>query len=442
MQTKEKIKKILFKTKFVLGVVLTVGFFVVHFSLAETSIADLPIQNISDSDTQDKIDELEKKAEVYREIIEIKQKQSQSLNNQISIMDSNIQQVEAQIESNKKKIDDFNTQIIRLQKLVAENNAKILQQKDLLSKMIQAYYEYSKQNPVNAFFERTSLSSFMVQKDRLAQTSDKMNDLLKSITDLKVKKETEIASLEEKKKKIVDLHYTLEGQTVDLENIKISKKNLLDQTKGEEVRYNKLLERVEQQKLELLNIDELSLAGGLSADAYEKPPADSFAPLSWYYSQKDSRWGDSKIGNSKSLMKDYGCAVTSVAMILAMHGSSSVTPKTLAKQPIFSWDLIAWPQTWSFSNLTLSSNGFGHGNLSWNIIDSEIKKGNPVIVYINKSGGKGGHYVVVHHKTTKGKYVVHDPYFGPNIYLDTSRALVGLMGTNTATSVNQMIIYK
>jgi len=91
--------------------------------------------------------------------------------------------------------------------------------------------------------------------------------------------------------------------------------------------------------------------------------------------------------------------------------------------------------------VTLSSSGKSHGNIDWLIIDAQIAKGNPVIVYIGKTKGSGGHYVVIHHKASDGQYIVHDPYFGPNIFLNTTRALVGAMGVDSSTTTNQMIIY-
>jgi hypothetical protein len=76
-------------------------------------------------------------------------------------------------------------------------------------------------------------------------------------------------------------------------------------------------------------------------------------------------------------------------------------------------------------------------------VDKELSAGNPVIVFINARNG-AGHYVVVHHKTDKGKYVVHDPYWGANIYLDSSIELLSKLYKVSISkrSINQMIIYK
>ena len=101
-------------------------------------------------------------------------------------------------------------------------------------------------------------------------------------------------------------------------------------------------------------------------------------------------------------------------------------------------DLIEWPESWS-PGITLASS-ISHGNINWSTINSQIAKGNPVIVHINKTNGAGGHYVVITGKDSKD-YIVHDPYFGPNLYLGTSKSLMAKMGKDSGVTVDQMIIY-
>ncbi len=432
------IKKIRKKTIFTLVSVIIFAVFVSTYFYSKAETID-SITESEDSEKQKEIEELEEKAQAYREIIEIKQKQQESLNNQISLMNADIYQVETEIKINKEKIEDLNSKIHKKKAEIRDKEETILSQKKLLGDLIKIFYEYQQQNVLATVLSSETLEPFMTEKDKLAQAGGKMREVLSSVKSLKEKLENEISELEKDKEKLVELHVDLNEKNTYLENSKKQKSVLLTQTQGEESRYQKLLERVEAQKLELLSIDELYATSGLSADDFDKPEEKYHASLSWYYSQRDSRWGDLKIGNSKSLIKDYGCAVASVAMVFTNHGES-ITPKSLAKQPIFSWDLIAWPSSWE--SLSYSPYGSSHGNISWSSIDSELKKDNPVVVYIGKSGGKGGHYVVIHNKDSKGRYIVHDPYFGPNIFLNTSRALVGAMGTSTGTYMDQMIIYK
>lgn len=393
------------------------------------------------SDNQEKLAELERRAQLYREIIEIKRKQQNSLSSQLSVMDTQLEQVETEIEANKRKIAELDGKIKSLQEQIGDKEKTLLLQKKILAELIASYYETSQQNIFNVVFTSGSLTSFMSHKDLLAQASDKIKQMTDAVASMREKMLQDRSELDKKRVDIVNVHYDLADKNSLLESTQIEKKALLEQTRGEEARYSQLLARVEEQKLQLLDIDELYATSGLSIDDFPKPDASLNASLAWYFSQKDPRWANMNIGNSTSLMKSYGCAVSAVAMVFASHGSSD-TPKTLVKQPIFSWDLISWPQSWPAAKLTMNSYGMAHGNINWSEIDKEIKKDHPVIVYLKKTNGKGGHYVVVHHKDSKsGKYVVHDPYFGPNIFLDTSKALVGAMGASSGVSMDQMIIY-
>ncbi|MEI7891345.1 MAG: C39 family peptidase [bacterium] len=441
MQIKTKLKS---KNSYLaLMLALNVGIFFVLWQniKAANSITDLPSATTVPDETQQKIDELKKRAEVYREIIDIKKKQGETLNNQLSITDNNIEQINAQIDVSKQQIDDLNSQINRIEAQIEEKKQKMEAQKAMLSNLMQSYYEVNLTSPVISYLSSGNVASFIIQKDRIGQTGDRIVDIVKEVKATKEDLDVKSSELDKKKVQFISTKEELQKQGTTLESAKKQKANLLAQTKGEEARYSELLARVEEQKQELLDVDQFFAASGLSVDSYPKPDSKYFAPTSWYFSQRDPKWANETIGNTKTLMKSYGCAVTAVAMVFKQHGGT-INPGQLSSEPIYSGDLINWPAVWSAPKLALTGSGKSHGNISWSIIDAQIAKNNPVIVYIGKTKGSGGHYVVIHHKEANtGKYVVHDPYFGANLYLDTSRALVGAMGTSSSTIINQMIIY-
>lgn len=275
----------------------------------------------------------------------------------------------------------------------------------------------------------------------MEQSASKIKDLIGEIQTAKSNLEKEQNELEQKKQESEELKKELQNRKYELISSESQKQALLTQTQGEEAKYQQLLARVEQQKLELFNfgsaenLDEIDA----SVSSYSRPDSKYWASTGWYFSQKDSRWGNKTIGNSNSLMKDYGCAVTAVSMAFKYYGAG-IDPGIMAKQKIFSYDLIKWPGSWQ-PDIALASS-VSHGNVNWDVIDSELEKDHLVIVFIKKTNGRGGHYVVIHNKDKKDKYVVHDPYFGSNLYLDTSRSLIGKLGANSSTVIDQMIIYK
>lgn len=397
----------------------------------------------SASDAAKKIKELEEKAKIYQQIIDIKAKQEDTLDNQVSLLEAEIQKMESEAELKKKEIEELNNKIIELENKIDETEVSITLQRKILADLLQVYYENKGQDVVTAFLSDRNLSSFMSRDDRLVQVEDKTSEILKNIKSLKEGLEEEKLSIEEKKKKATELFYEFQEKTSELNDKKEQKEILIAQTQGEQSKYEKLLERVEEQKMKLLNIDELG--GSLSADSYPKPPSSAFASTGWYYSQRDSRWGNQTIGNTKTLMKSYGCAVTAVSMVFSYHGDS-ITPGAMARKKIFSSDLIVWPGSSFGEKVTMVHQGVHKGkglsSSDWKIIDSEIKNKNPVIVYIKKTSGSGGHYVVVHTKMSNGKYVVHDPYWGSNLYLDTSKSLVGTLNPSSSVMIDQMIIYR
>lgn len=410
---------------------------------AEDSITDLTDEQQEEAEANEKkIKQLEEKAEAYRKIIDLKQKQQASLENQITIVETDIDRIQSEIDSSKEKLTTLNDQIGSLRVQIEEKEKVIKQQKKLLADLVQVYYEYSRESEKSTFLRLTTASQFMGEEDRLAQTGEKVQEMLGSIEAAKNQLEDEKASLEGKKKEVTDLYVEQQEKDAELKNTRAQKENLISQTRGEENKYQDLLARVEQQKLELLgDIDDLFSANSAELnkllDSLDKPKS-GLASTSWYYSQKDSRWGNKRIGNSNSLVKDYGCALTSVAMLFTYHGDKT-SPGTLAGEEIYYWDLIVWPDG---DGVKLVKNT-NHSGVSWSEIDREIGKGNPAIVFIRAKSGGAGHYVVIHHKVGS-KYVVHDPYFGANIYLSSSiKLLEELYGTSISKSnIDQLVLYK
>lgn len=389
-------------------------------------------------DQKSECESLEAQRQRYETLLKTNQKQQTTLKSTLTLLELEDKKLEREIANKVEQIASLEAQVKRIAAQIEENDRTLKNQQAMLRDLIRSYYESKRDQQYMSFINTASLMSSISETDRVSQTEDKLAEMASNLYTLEKNLTEERNALLMKQNALEESHSQLEEKNSALDSNKESKQVLMEKTKGEEAKYQQMLAKIEQQKQELLNIDELSTASGLTADDYEKP-TEGLASTSWYYSQKDSRWGNDNIGQSRSKMKDWGCAVASVAMTFKYHGSS-VTPKSLAdNNKYFYWDLIVWPKSWSNPSISLVSS-YTHGNINWNTVDSEIKKGNPVIVYIKKTNGGGGHYVVVHHKVGS-KYVVHDPYFGSNIYLDTSRALVGRLGSDSGTKIDQMIIY-
>ncbi|MCX6762767.1 MAG: C39 family peptidase [Candidatus Moranbacteria bacterium] len=389
---------------------------------------------------QQQIQDLEQKAENYRQMIELNQNKAQTLGNQIKLMEGQIFSLERDVADIQQKIDSTEQDIGSLSGQIETKKKDIEGQKIVLGQLLQVYYENDQDTLPEMLLKNSSFSEFMNQTEYISQTGSKVDEVLSSITDAKNILEGAKKQLEAKNEQQKEQRGNISQKKMALDGEQSSKEQLLADTNGEEQKYQQLLARVEQQKQGLLgDIDELSQQKSSDLAAVEatlKKPKSGLASTSWYFNQRDSRWGDQGIGYSNTLMKSYGCAVTAVAMVFNYHGAN-INPGTLAKQPIFSHDLIVWPKSWNGINL-VSSNA--HGNIDWNVVDTEIKNKNPVIVFVRSTKRGAGHYVVIHDKDKSGDYVVHDPYWGANIFLSSTKAYVGAL-YGSGVVVDQMIIY-
>ena len=393
----------------------------------------------ADDDVEDELEELEDKAEKYKRMIDLSRQQQMTLQNQLQLMELQEQNFKDGISSKENDIRINEEKIKKIENEIKEIEGAIDKNKQGLSEIIRTYDRMDQEMALEMLSNKGDLSEVFSHSTYLTQVSENIKKSLKKIQDQKVILDREQTLLEEEKGNLEQSKKELEEKIYYLGNEQQNKNIILEKTKGEESKYQELLGRVEEQKMELLGgLDELSDSqrGEVSEILSEaKKPETGLALTKWYYAQDDPKWAYNRIGLSSSLIKDYGCAVTSLAMVFTYH-DEDITPGKLATQPIFSYDLIRWPGYWK--GLELKSS-IAHGGVDWGKIKNEVKDGNPVIVFVRASAGKG-HYVVIHGMDKKGEYVVHDPLFGANIYLDTTKKLVSSIYGRSAF-VDQALIY-
>ena len=392
-------------------------------------------------ETEEQMTKLEKQAQEYQNVINEKRKEIKSLQNEIATYNAKIRKLEAEINWTELKISQIKLEIIQLNYNLKKTEKDISGQKNKLVEILQAINEYDKVSDLEIILQSESLSEFFNQKTYIENLQKAAQQELENLKYFKNKLISDKQTKEEKRQELENLKKDLENKQNSLTSQRSSKKALLKYTKGQEERYREMLSHIKKQKEKLLG--DISRLRKLKSKELaklkklqEKPPKEYWASLNWYYRQDDPRWAKTTIGLTDSTLEDYGCAVSCVAMILKKRGIN-ITPKELAKKPLYYYDLINWPK--NYYGVKLIKNTF-HRGVDWQRIDNEIKKGYPVIVFIRADGKGAGHYVVIHHKTKEGRYVVHDPLFGSNIYLDSTRVYISNL-YKTTTSIDQMVIY-
>jgi peptidoglycan hydrolase CwlO-like protein len=387
--------------------------------------------------------ELERQAQEYQQIINQKRGEIKSLKNQIAIFNARIGKLEIEINITEDNIDQTKLEILQLEYGIDRTENDILEQKVHLARIIQTIAEYDETSELEMILQSDNFSDFFNQISYLENLQNGVQEKVNKLKLLKEQLNKDKETKEEKKERLEGLKDQLTRQKWSLASQRKSKEALLNYTRGEESRYQQMLAHIEAQKKSLLgDINRLrqQKAAELARlkKLQEKPPAEYWASTAWYFRQDDPRWAKTTIGISDSELEDYGCAITAVAMILKYHGVN-INPQQLAKESIFYYDLIVWPKRWG-SISCINCPPPHTSSFDWFRLDRELGAGNPVIVFIRANGRGAGHYVVIHHKTKDGRYVVHDPLFGANIYLDSTRVYISNL-YETTTSLDQMVIY-
>jgi peptidoglycan hydrolase CwlO-like protein/uncharacterized protein YvpB len=394
------------------------------------------------TEVEKELESLEDKADKYKRMIDLSRQQQLTLQNQLKLMQmqeerfsDDVQSKEEEISENEKKINEVQSEIEKI-----KNN--IQQNKEELGEIIRTYDRIDQEMAMEMLSNKGDLSEIFNRSAYLTQASKNIESALEEIQKEKLVLDKRQEELKSKNDELEQHKKELEEKVYYLNNEQQSKNMILEKTKGEESKYRDLLSRVEQQKMELLGgLDELSDSQRGEVNkilSKAKKPKSGLASTKWYYAQDDPKWAYNRIGLSSSLIKDYGCAVTSLAMVFTYY-DEDITPGKLASQPIFYQDLIVWPEYWPKKGKLSLVSSKTHGGVDWSKIKNEVKDGNPVIVFVRASAGKG-HYVVIHGMDKKGEYVVHDPLFGANIYLDTTKDLVSSI-YGRSVFVDQALIY-
>jgi hypothetical protein len=147
------------------------------------------------------------------------------------------------------------------------------------------------------------------------------------------------------------------------------------------------------------------------------------------YKQCDASWADVDLGYTKLKMCQWGCAVSSAAMVLSFYGVPA-TPKSLNDyltqlytdtngngkwdpgEPHYGYTPggnIIWAAVGSFSGGKVQFKGFGPGSttLGFDELDNELCANRPTILEVP------GHFVVATGKTTS-TYTINDPAYPRN----------------------------
>ncbi|MCL5004259.1 MAG: hypothetical protein M1352_03225 [Patescibacteria group bacterium] len=364
--------------------------------------------------TEDQLKSLQEQQKVYEDKIASLQSQKKTLQNQISLMDSQInitqikiEQAKTQIVLNEAELEKLTSDIGLVSSKIDTLGQTLDRQKSIFAGRANAFYRSSAVTPLDLVLGGQDFSYFIDRLKYLQVFELQDSKYLLQMEDTQQAFQSQKIVLGDKKDQVQVLKdqieatkKNLEAYNQSLQTQRAEKQNLLQATASDENRYQQLLAQVIAEQAAIQRF--VNLQGGASLLSNQ-----TFCD-GWgcYYNQRDSSWGAKPLGSSTLSVAEYGCLVSSSAMI-ASHYQKGLNPADIAANPaaFFSPDSST---AYLWKDITVNGVRILRVSLSPTTasIDSELAAGRPVIVGLYRGPA---HFVVLK-SGSGGNYVMDDPF--------------------------------
>ena len=184
---------------------------------------------------------LESQIEAYRTTIQDKQRESTTLERDISIFDAKIGKAKLEIKARNISISELVSDINAKSETIVSLTEKTEREKASLAAMVRRANELDSISLVELMLEYKKLSDFFVDLDSFESIYKGIQDSFYEIKETKSATEKEKNDLENKKTEEEQLKSIQEMEKRRLEEAEAEKKKILKLTKGEEQKYQEIL---------------------------------------------------------------------------------------------------------------------------------------------------------------------------------------------------------
>lgn len=255
-------------------------------------VSDLDNINQQIKEKQETMKKLEAQIETYKTNIRQKEKDSVSLANQLTIINSRLAQTELEIQVTQARIDELNLEIKSLDVLIKEKEEKIRQESDLISHLLKLINVSDQRGYLSVIFSSVSFSEYFNQIKNLAEVGAELGRMLRQIKADKEDLREKQAQAAKKRETMEQLKKMLEERREGLAEQRKAKDYLFIQTKSSENKFRLLLAQLRQEysqfDAEMINLQqrlekklsEEDLGGGVTAFSW---PIDPEKGISVYF---------------------------------------------------------------------------------------------------------------------------------------------------------------
>lgn len=218
----------------------------------QSSAVDDEIKTINNKIQNQKkqMDNLAEKQKVYQEMIQKKQEDKVSLENQLSILENHLAKAVLDIDSTSLNIDKTNLEIQKIELDMENVNGEIETEKQHMASLLRLMYKQDQISTMEMLLLNDSLAEFLSQAKYLENTNSKIKESLDSLKDKKDQLDQSKLVLDSKNKELLVLKDDLQRKKDDLGYEQDSKGLILEETKSSEAEYQSLLARAKKEQMQ------------------------------------------------------------------------------------------------------------------------------------------------------------------------------------------------
>ncbi len=408
------------------------------------AIVFVPTNKPANAYTQADVDNLNTQIAQLQTQLDAKKKDAKTFSDEVAVYDGQINIVQLQINDTQAQIDAANTQITDINGKIAANEAKLKTEKADLNEQLVTIYENSNVTPIELIAGSNSFSDFVDRDEYLQTIQEKTKDTIDTIKGLEKELSDNKNNIQQKKNQIAALQQTQLNQRNELDKQRYGKQVLLNQANQQKGSIQNLIASKQNEANKIRDFlknppppppETTNTSGGNTTEGSGIGGAptvtNSTVPslVQW-----DGRWawvamndanrppyywdGKTWKATTPSYINDFGCGITSLAMIFQKYGYG-VSPADIARNPGYFSSGLAWDNIY-WGGIYTASGGRFSAQVSWDPgkANSWAHAGKPFIVGVNlydRYGNFiGNHYVVIT-GVSGSSWTMNDPlYQGAN----------------------------
>jgi murein DD-endopeptidase MepM/ murein hydrolase activator NlpD len=200
------------------------------------------------------IDDLNYQAELYQKSLASKRREIASLNYQVSTINQTVTKISLEKEALELKIEEINLQVQNTQLKIQATEDSMAKQKDQMAILIRTLFQSDKENNLLAILATSdNLGDYFSQLHNLESLQNELFRGLGHLDSLKIALVREQNDLDSSKVEIKQIQEELGLKTESLENQKSVKYTLINETRGEEGKYQELLQELKAEQEQINN---------------------------------------------------------------------------------------------------------------------------------------------------------------------------------------------